>query len=856
MKKFTQIKKTGIMQICMCAIMSWGGVISSEAMAQNQVNGFTANAGQMKDTDGALRSDLLFTANAAGAKIYLRQTGISFCWYQAAADSLKKDSAYRMDVDFVNPSSALLIAPSDKQSSYSNYFIGNVSASNVAEYGKVSYQNLWPNIDLLVTADSNGFTYKYHLKKGANPADIKLSYNGGKSFQAGSKLMSIGIPFGKSISFLNPTIKNLSPSKTKNTISTSLNGSKVSSLSIGNYNNLAEYEVTSIAQRGPCAPICNTPVAGLGHKQQWTTYYGGALEDVINDTYLDQTGNIYIVGTTNSLNFPTFLNYQSSINAATQDIVVAKFRPDRSQVFSTYYGGTKEDWGRSIVVNSVGEIYFAAATQSKDYFIQANGPAYVSTGNLPNSFIDGSITKLDANGQSVLWSTYYSNTNQLVNISLAMGFNDKLHMTGCFENNSDQLTTVFSPLSYNQKAWPINLDNIPGFVARFSENDSLEWSSYFSANAHMWLSSCAVDMNNNFYILGATQYKGQKSCIALTNGNVPICDNGIGYSQDTVAGLIIGFGQSNDLIIAKFNPDGALIWSTYYGGSGGEGTEWYAGGNSINVDNNGDVLITGYTQSEDFPGPKNYRIAQQKFGGGVDAFVVRFNSNGEQKFATYIGGSAEDWGTAIAPHAEYGYVAGGSTYSTNFPLLQQIDSYYDNVMVGGEAFMNLYDSNDELKISTYIGGDRNDDIKSIGNFIISGGENLILSGSTSSTNFDVMDIPGTIDYFEGMPQGANDGFIMTFEFCGATCRTTSLVENTKNTASIFPNPTSGQITLANLDKEYTTLTLYSIQGKKILHQDITQVKDQSIDLGTQIPGIYLLKLQGINNVKSYKIVIE
>ena len=74
--------------------------------------------------------------------------------------------------------------------------------------------------------------------------------------------------------------------------------------------------------------------------------------------------------------------------------------------------------------------------------------------------------------------------------------------------------------------------------------------------------------------------------------------------------------------------------------------------------------------------------------------------------------------------------------------------------------------------------------------------------------------------------------------------------------TIFPNPTTGKITLINSNKDFNTLTLYSIEGKKILHQTLLNVKDQTIDLGSQMPGIYIAKLQGSNSVESFKIIIE
>ncbi len=827
-------------------------------MAQNNVNGFTANAGQMKDTDGSLRSDLLYTANAAGAKIYLRQTGISFCWYQAAADSLKKDSAYRMDVDFVNASSNLLVTPSALQSSYSNYFIGNVSSSNVSEYGKVIYQNLWPNIDLTLSIDSSGFTYKYHLKKGANPNDIKIVYNGGKSFQTGSKSMSITIPFGKSISFLNPSIKSLGATKNKPVITSSLNSSKVNSFSFSNLNVNAEYEVVQVASAAaPCNPCPPNPNPGPYTANKWTTYYGANYFDIANDVFIDINSNIYVIGTTNSFDFPFDANAIMPSPQGGDDAFVVKFNRNREKVFATYYGGNNTDEGVGITVGNTGLIYIIGNTYSTN--ILAVGAGYAKPTRAPHSGDrQGFIARISTNGNSLEWSTYFSSFNDLTLSDVCIDGNN-LCIVGNLQNPTQQYSIDLKTFAggYNQNASQTSLVSC-SFITKFSlATNQLVWSSYLGSTSHgTQLMSCSADANGNLVVGGLTYASGSLGCNLVATTTLPICKPlSNSYSQ------LANSGQK-DLYIARFSNSNAITYATLYGGSNNE--ETYA--NSIDLGANGDIYVTGSTYSTNLPGPNLYSTAQLNNGGSLDAFVLRFNSQGVRSFASYLGGQYLDFGKGIKSMPPYGYAVIGQTNSDNFPTQQRPNSYFDgqvnnNLFGTSDGFYTEYSSVNQRIHSTFIGGSGFDQVRAIGTYkdlqIV---DDIVLVGSTEGLlNFPLNDIlPGTNDYFQGSINGGVDAFIMNLKYnCGNTCR--SILSNYQPEFDVYPNPSNGIVSIkSTIEEKFLSISVYNAVGKMVHNKTmVTPENELNLDLSENAAGIYFLRIiteQGLLRTK--KIILN
>ncbi|MBV9282342.1 MAG: SBBP repeat-containing protein, partial [Chloroflexi bacterium] len=186
--------------------------------------------------------------------------------------------------------------------------------------------------------------------------------------------------------------------------------------------------------------------------------------------------------------------------------------------------------------------------------------------------------------------------------------------------------------------------------------------------------------------------------------------------------------------------DPTLVYSTYLGGSDGEGAT------DIAVDPSGNAYITGDTFSLDFPTRDPQRgalvsdatcrtITGQPSGTCTDAFVSKLSPDGQRLlYSTFLGGSRDDYGHGIAlDKAGDAYVV-GTTLSTDFPAVHAVQSHFGGGSVLGDAFVaELAPAGNRLMYSTYLGGSGDDDGADIA---VAGGK-VFVTGRTNSANFPV-----------------------------------------------------------------------------------------------------------------------
>ena len=131
-----------------------------------------------------------------------------------------------------------------------------------------------------------------------------------------------------------------------------------------------------------------------------------------------------------------------------------------------------------------------------------------------------------------------------------------------------------------------------------------------------------------------------------------------GAFQTTFGGVGLG---SNNAFVVQFDGTGAREWATYYGGNHTDE------GQGITTDANENILLTGSTNSTNFPVSSG--AFQSTFGGtesNNDAFIIKFNGTGSRQWATFLGDSSG--GTSIATDANGNVIITGSTMSTIFPV--------------------------------------------------------------------------------------------------------------------------------------------------------------------------------------------
>ncbi len=248
---------------------------------------------------------------------------------------------------------------------------------------------------------------------------------------------------------------------------------------------------------------------------------------------------------------------------------------------------------------------------------------------------------------------------------------------------------------------------IDAFVAKVSPSGALAWATYLGGSDRDLGYGIAVDAAGNALVTGTTD------------------------STDFPGRNNAHRGGGWDAFVAKVFPNGALAWSTYLGGSGGDK------GYGIAVDAAGNTLVTGDTGSNDFLGRNNAH-----HGGGWDAFVAKVSLSGALTWATYLGGSGRDLANGIAVDAAGNALVTGTTESTDFS--GQTDAYHGGYW---DAFVAKVSLSGALNWATYLGGTDSD--KGYGIALDAAG-NALVTGVTWSAYF-----PGQTN----LPSPFNDAFV-------------------------------------------------------------------------------------------------
>ena len=444
----------------------------------------------------------------------------------------------------------------------------------------------------------------------------------------------------------------------------------------------------------------------------FTSLSGGS----INATAIDSYGNVYVTGSTGSSSFPTTPGVYDDYSNGSSDAFVSKLNSALTSLLaSTYLGGGGEDSGNAIAIDSWGNIYVTGSTGSTDF---------PTTTGAYNTYFDDYydfnvfVSKLNSDLTTLLSSTYLEWTASDTGNAIALDSEGNIYITS--GSNVLKLTgDLTSPLA----------------------------SKYLSGGS---IKAIATDSNGNIYLTGSAW----SSDFPTTPG-----------AYDT------SFNDGYDVFVSKLDGDLTnLLASTYLGGSSG-GFDY---GLSVTIDSSGNIYVAGWTSTSGFPTtPGIYDIS---FNGGHDAFVSKLSSDLISILvSTYLGGSGDDYGNAIALDASGNVYVTGETLSSDFPTTPGV---YDT---SGSGFVSWL-SNDltSLLASTYLGGsgwasDRSIAIDSGGNIYVtrdstvlklndtltnllasislSGGiiediaidtvGNIYVAGSTSSPNFPTT--PGAYD---------------------------------------------------------------------------------------------------------------
>ena len=325
----------------------------------------------------------------------------------------------------------------------------------------------------------------------------------------------------------------------------------------------------------------------------YSTYLGGTDIDDARGIAVDSAGNAYVTGETVSLDFPTTAGSFQPTSKGSYDVFVTKLNPTGSAlVYSTFLGGAAVDNGERIAVDSSGRAIVLGFSSSADF--PTTPGAYDTT---PNGGFDVTITKLNAAGSGLVFSTLLGGSDMDTGGGLALDAAGNIYVSG----GTASLNFPTTPGAFDTSP-----DGSDAFVAKLNPTASaLLWSTVLGGHAGgEGASAVAPDVSGNVWVTGGTS----SSDFPVTAGAV----------QNTLKGV-------SDAFISEVSADGAaLMYSTFLGGRDADG------GEDVAIDPNGNVYVVGHTYSLDFPATAG--AFDTVFNGDTsifwgDAFVTKIDPN-------------------------------------------------------------------------------------------------------------------------------------------------------------------------------------------------------------------------------------
>ncbi|MFQ5354090.1 MAG: SBBP repeat-containing protein, partial [Thermodesulfobacteriota bacterium] len=403
-----------------------------------------------------------------------------------------------------------------------------------------------------------------------------------------------------------------------------------------------------------------TKIDATGSAYVYSTIIGGTGNDSAGSIAIDGANAAYITGSTDSADFPVLGAVQGVFGGASDAFITMIDAAGSALVYSTYLGGTTSDAGNSIAVDSIGAAYVTGMTDSVNFPVN-NAKQAAYGGGLSDAF----VTKINAGGTSIAYSTYLGGTGDDTGSGIALGSLGEAYVTG---STSSSDFPVLAPLQGTFGG----VDDV--FVTRFNAAGSAHvYSTFLGGTGSDIGEAIAVDSSGAAYVTGNTN-----------------------FSDFPVMAPIQGtFGGVADAFISKINPSGtALDYSTYLGGSDNDG------GLGIALNNNSFAYVTGLTLSTDFPLQDPIQGALGSVGF-FDVFVAKVNPAGSVlTYSSYLGGTASESASSIAVDALGAAYIAGQTASTDFPVVSPIqatnagnfDGFVSKISAPVVALMVLPDS--------------------------------------------------------------------------------------------------------------------------------------------------------------------
>jgi len=596
----------------------------------------------------------------------------------------------------------------------------------------------------------------------------------------------------------------------------------------------------------------------------WVKRIGGSDLDGAKAVDVDNDGNVYVTGFfRGSVNFgtvdnPLILEAPGIFSAS--DIFLAKYSPTGDLVWAHNFGSDANDEGRDIKIGYDGNIYFCGSFGSFANFNTSGGEDLIFA---TNNGADIFMAKFTTDG-ALIWARAMGGTATNRANSIDVDTDNNVYLTGQFEGTADFDPSLFST---SFTATFINL-----FVAKYNSNGQLIWVHGVGGSGFDIGTAIAVDIEGNAYITGNFW------------GTIDF-DSGEGE-------MLVTSNSESDIFLAKYSPTGECLWAFGIGGNASDE------GRGVAVDLAGNVYITGaFAQTVDFdPSTNTNNLVSNGF---FDIYVAKYNPQGEYQWAFVVGGTSSCYGNTVAHDYGNKLAVGG-----NFAVFADFDPSENEAIINSfnpafDAFVVQYESCNsptQFFAETICAGDvfvfGETEITEAGyhwqienneagcdSFItlqlevieINAGINLFentLFAVQVNAEYQWYECSATLVLIEGetgqtfspMQSGSyqvavNIGGCEEISNC-IPLVITDVKDHSSPKFSIFPNPAKDQFWINYTGETPATALLLNIQGQMVMPPVNLQPGAATMIQHTLAPGLYLLQLNYLEEMKVVKVVVE
>ncbi len=508
---------------------------------------------------------VLFQSDLLNGKVFFEKNTFTYVFHESLqhnhdrnheATELIKHHAFK--VNFLNANKDVSVSGQDAYSFHRNYYKGNDRskwAEGVSVYNEINYTSIYPEIDMKVYTKNGEMKYDFILQPGANHNWIRLKYEGANnlSLQDGNLVINTAVgniieqkPYAYQI--INGTeiqvncaytldennvlgFKILSEYNRQEPliIDPTLIVSTFTGSTANNFGFTATYDAAGNIYTGGTVYALGYPTtAGAydltfdgatdigiskfnpsGTALVYSTYYGGANSDQPHSMIVNSSNQLFVVGRSNSLDFPTMGAYQPALSGG-YDIIVGKFTSTGALSASTYVGGTSDDGvnysaglmgntkfnyaddGRGeIMLDNAGNVLVSICTQSSDF------PAVSAYDNSLGGLQDACIFKMNNILSAMTWSTYLGGSGYDAGFGIKVDASNNVYVTG-------GTTSADFPTSAGVLFTTFQGGTADGFVTIFNSAGVFQRSTYIGTADYDQSFFIEVDASNSIYIMGQT----------------------------------------------------------------------------------------------------------------------------------------------------------------------------------------------------------------------------------------------------------------------------------------------------------------------------------------------------------------